>query len=529
MKIKRVIRGILRGSPVAEAANLEEHVLNGELTRRRRHAESVSAAYCSGGPELPSLGTLVGSKAAVRIPAKRQLGHILIVGPTGAGKSYLAVSWVLSLLMGGIKSLVALDPKLETLLLLQRALLRWSKQLGGAGTELLEKIVWIDPFSGSSLPALQILLGEPGASVEALAYEVALVITNGLSMGVGVRQEGVLFIAIQALVILGLPITALARVLVDPTILDRLAEGDRSSTIIRMAAERIRGESRERIAGLVARVEALLRLRETRLALGAPSCIDFDRLLNERLGLINLSPREGTDDVARMLRDLIWIKLTRAIRRRPNGSPPMLVLIDEAPSFLSGGGPQVAARVEELLRIARSKGVYFAILSQDMEAIANVSPSLPGTLRTNVSWIAVFRSREDWDSILPITGCRPKERGPAWEEHRGGYMERAAEKKMLCEQLKHLPDRHVLLVDNRSGVPGVFMRTAELELYVPPAELEALEAHARNNDLVLPMTTLEATARRVEERLRGTLAVDDGREPPVVLKPKRGRPPVGMG
>jgi hypothetical protein len=293
-------------------------------------------------------------------------------------------------------------------------------------------------------------------------------------------------------------------------------------------------ESRERTAGIISRVESVLRLRSSRLSLGgASSCVDFGHLLNESITLVNLAPPGGADDISRVLRGLIWSKVSRAIRSRANGSSPVAVCIDEFPSFLAAAGARAASGIEDGLRLARSKGAYHILMSQDFSAsVAKLSASLPTVLKINAHMSVVFRASraEDWGEHLPVTGCHPRPSGPYWETQRPGYLDRAEERELLRTQLIKAPDRTALMVDSRVG-KGIFVRTASLDLDVEDREVEALRTHASRNRFVRPVAELERGEAEVTARLNAL--AERVRTPPVAgaahTVKSRGPRPFEMG
>jgi hypothetical protein len=191
---------------------------------------------------------------------------------------------------------------------------------------------------------------------------------------------------IEALIRARLPLTVLPTALQSPELLDALAEKHTPPDLFRTVAARLRKESRDRILGLVSRAERLLRLKSVRLALGgAPDRIDFSRLLDGRMTLLNLAPPQGSSDIGKFLAGLTWVQLTHAIRRRPNGSAPTYVIVDEFPTFLAAGGTHLVDTFEDLLRLARSKGVYLVTLSQDAASVAKISRTVLDEWRSAAS------------------------------------------------------------------------------------------------------------------------------------------------
>jgi hypothetical protein len=195
-----------------------------------------------------------------------------------------------------------------------------------------------------------------------------------MSADVGVRQEAILYLVVLCLLKAALPITVLPTALEAPVLLERLALRAGPAELFRTTASRLKKEGRERILGLMSRAERVLRLRATRLALGADGCIDFGEVL-DLVSLVNLAPPQGAADISRVLSGLLWMGISHAIRRRANGAARCHLVIDEAPTFLAAGGARMADSLEDLFRLARSKGVYVTALTQDLSSIAKVSSS----------------------------------------------------------------------------------------------------------------------------------------------------------
>jgi hypothetical protein len=178
--------------------------------------------------------------------------------------------------------------------------------------------------------------------------------------------------------------------------------------------------------------------------------------------------------------------------------------------------------------------VFLAVLSQDMSSVAKVSRSIADVARTNLHLHFIFRAMDSnaWDFALPVTGTRTRQRGAPWEKPNVGYLERGAEITLLREGLERLPDRQCYIVDRRTGLPGVLVRTADLVMNASVDQVKALEVRAAKSDAVASLSELEAGERdvraRVEKLLTSVPAVggdDHGSTPP----PRRGRRPMDIG
>lgn len=536
--VASLVRSIFSGSDRIHALAQETDILIEERARASSLQERLAAEFQSNDAGGVTLGTAVDGDWPVRVARERLAGHAGIWGPSGSGKSYLLILMLWFLLRSGVRRLVVADPKAETVELAKRMILDFARSLPEQeAEELLSRVVCLDLFASSTLPRLQVLARQEGLDPELHAFTIANLITNELDNGgLGVRQESIFHRVIEALIRAELPLTVLPMALDMPELFDALAETHEPAAYFRALAARLRKESRDRVMGLVSRAERLLRLKSVRLALGGSrECIDFAKLLDERITLINLAPPQGSTDVGKFLAGLIWVQINHAIRRRPNGSAPAYVCVDEWPTFLSAGGAHLADTFEDLLRLARSKGVFLTVLSQDLASVAKVSRSIVDVVRNNLHLHMIFRAQDAnaWDFALPVTGTRPKPPGPPWEERRFGYLDRGAELTLLREQLLRLPDRACYLVDRRTGLPGLLMRTADLKLTASAAEIRALEDRASRSDAVATIAELEAGSREVEDRVERLL--HSRGEPPEGAgsdgspASRRGRRPMGMG
>lgn len=514
MSVLSSLRNLLHGSAQQRAIDAEAETLDRYAAHVGQLEATLHATYGAHPPGTSvHLGRAIEWDRDVRLLLDRLRAHALLVGPSGCGKSRAATTLIKTYLESGIHLLV-LDPKAETVELSLAAtamVLRQLAPIPRAREALLSRLVLIDLFGGGAvLPRLNVLAPVPGLDEESHAFQIALLLTAELDQGVGVRQEAILCRVVECLLRARLPLTVLPVALSTPLLLERLAETCGPADLFKTTAQRLRRESKERILGLESRAERVLRLKATRLALGAPDCIDFEELLGV-VGFVNLAPPQGAADIARVLSGLLWIGLSQAIRRRPNGAPRTHLIIDEFSTFLSAGGPSMVDGIEDLLRLARSKSVYLTGALQDLASIGKLSATLPEQLRTNIHLWMCFRSLSDtsYDFLLPVTGRRPRAAPAPWEENRGGFLERSAEVQLLRSRLSQLADRECFIADRRTGLPGVWMRTADLTLDASVDEIAAVEAAARQHPMLSSVNELEQAQQEVATRVAALLGVRD--------------------
>jgi hypothetical protein len=529
------IRSLFHGPDHLRALDAEAALFENDRARANAIQDQLMANFQSCEPGAVTLGSALEGGWPVCLSSQSLAGHIGIWGPSGSGKSYLLALILRHLLRSGVRRFVVADPKSETIALAKKAIVDFARTLPVAEADaLLGKVVCLDLFAAATLPRLQVLAPEEGLDPELHAFTIANLITNELDNGgLGVRQEAIFHKVIEALIRAGLPLTVLPLALETPELLDALAEKCSPPDFFRAVAARLRKESRDRILGLVSRSERLLRMRSVRLALGGSNVrVDFAKLLDDRITLIDLAPPQGSTDVGKFLAGLIWMELNHAIRRRPNGSAPAFVCVDEWPTFLAAGGAHLADTFEDLLRLARSKGVFLSVLSQDLASVAKVSRSIVEVVKNNLHLHFVFRAMDSssWDFALPVTGRRRRPPAAPWEDAKPGFLDRSAELTALRDGLAKLPDRHCYLVDRRTGLPGLLLKTADLTLCALPAEIRALEARAARSDVVADVATLDKGLADVGRRIEALMGAGSANDRPETPRPaRRGRRPVEMG
>ena len=532
-RILPALRRLLRGSDRSRAVADEKAAIARYTKQASSLEERLKREF---GPRKLGivLGEAEGRGWSVVLDEKRLAAAIVVVGPSGSGKSYGTALLARGLFESGVARLAVLDPKNETADLMPGVLIAAGRRLGPEAREdLFSRVALVDLFGAEALPPLNVLAPVPGLDPETLAYDVSTVLANQFD-DLGVRQDALRHRVFECLARAALPLTALPLVLEAPEVLYRLAEIHGPAELFRSTARRIEKEGKERVLGLMARAEKLLRLRVTRLALGgSPRMLDYERLLREVVALVRLGSEQNAPDVTRMLQAILWLGIGHAVRRRPNGAPRTHVIVEEAPAFLGSGGREMADQFEDLARLARSKRVHFMLLSQDLVSLSKISPSLVEVLRGNAHIFITFRAMADsaWDFLLPVTGRRRKPPGAPWESERGGYLERGAELALLRQELSRLPDRHCYFVDRRTSLPGVRLRTADLVLDATRDEVEALKARARRHPILVPTRELERgydeVMRRMHELLGGVAASSQEPERRAAVRRAQGKLDIG--
>jgi hypothetical protein len=485
----------LRSKDARAASAEERRDLEEELMAAGR-ANSATCAAITSAHGVP-LGLSLESGDVIRIPRAKALGHWGLWGPSGVGKSYALVSLLDGFLGAGLDSIWILDPKGETVDLMARLLLTRASAMNKREADaLLSRVIVIEPFSDALLPPLQVLRVEPGMDPELHAWSMATLVTTAAGAEVGVRQESILHRTIECLIRASLPLTAVPIVLADPALVAKLG----THPVFAQTARLLAREKKDRLQGIAARIERLLRLKSTRLMLGGSAeCLDLAHLMRGSIVLVDLSSPFGTSDVGRFVAGLVWQRVARAVLARPNGSPPTVVAIEELPEFLACGSGDAANTTERILRLGRSKGISFILLSQDLGSVGAVQTALPQVVRTNVHWHMVFRTTEDWKLMIRPTGRRLRAAGAPWETREVGYLSRAEESAAIAEEIANLPDRTAYLISRRYGLDPVRVRTNDLQLAQGDARTVAARLAAAN--VLTPVSVLERHDAQVRAKL----------------------------
>lgn len=439
----------------------------------------------------------------VGLPLDELMGgrHAVITGSSGSGKTYLAISVLRDLLGAMVASrgrfgIACVDHKSEFIPLLKKVAAELAERLPAPDAEwLLQKIVVIDPFSTEALVPFGVLRREPGVDPAVTAYDVAGLVSRLGGAELGVRQDALVFHLVLLGVDRGLTLPRLAELLGNP---DALAREARASTQPDVRAFFARGMrvNASSLEGVQARLLRLLRLRTSRLMLGAAETIDFRRLLADRILLIDVgSPQLGCEDIGRFWAGLVTLKLVRGVFERTHADErrPVFVFVDEWQEGLRAAGA-IADDYERVLNMSRSRGVGLWLISQSLAGAARVSASLPRALATNMTLQFMFRmAREDAHALrhdLPVTGRRPRGAGAPWETSaRSPFLTAEEERALLEEELTRLPRRTFRLLHRERPYGAELVRAPEVRLR--DARDRSIARRVRVGALARPLAELE--------------------------------------
>ena len=113
----------------------------------------------------------------------------------------------------------------------------------------------------------------------------------------------------------------------------------------------------------------------------------------------------------------------------------------------------------------------------------------------------------------------------AFELAKRGYatlsLDRNAEASLLRHELSMLPNRELILADRRSGLPGLRVKTADLDLACSDTDLDAVEKAGRSHPMLAPVKELERGLDEAMRRVYALLVSAEARAPRSDVAPLR--------
>ena len=338
---------------------------------------------------LPETGLVLaqadfpGMERPVAIGYADALRHIYIPGPTGTGKSTLALNLVTQEMAAGHGVLV-MDPK------------------GDLINDLLERIpleregdvIIVDPLD--SRPVGLNLLDGPVGEEDLTADQVVGVFARRFGSAWGPRTDDIARAAVLTLLadhestLADLPalftVPAFRRSLVGRV----TAEGDPALAQFWQGFESwSEPEQAHNIAPLLNKARAVLMRRPVRAIVGQPSTISLDSVLREgRLLLVSLSTGLLGEDAAALLGGLLFARLWAAVQRRvalaPEHRRAFFATLDEFQSLVT-----IPTPLGDVLALARGYGLGLTLLHQHLGQLpADIRQAALANCRTKIVFAA---------------------------------------------------------------------------------------------------------------------------------------------
>jgi hypothetical protein len=487
------------------AARCKQEALIRELTRPK---ESATATV--------SLGTAASGKI-VNLPVDMLAAHSIIVGSSGAGKSFEALSLVNQLLtdpsLRHSVSFGVLDCKGELFREILSYLHAHLYRLKPDEREALAKRIVIIDFSNSEHIAPYNILSHREDSADELLVADRLDTMSEQFSGLSEMSVRMKMIATYLLLLMAefdLPLPFFERLCTDSLMLNALAEKSENPRVRDYFRNRFGDENDSTILALRQRIDSLLLSESVRLSLSASSAPDFAALQDGgAIVLINTAGRNITRGTSRLLQSLVLSDIKQGVFRRSNPRRKFLWFIDEAQEIYKTSTNR--EHMVDLLTMARSFGSFFVLLTQSISSAVRDADVL-NSLLANVRWIMVLRSTLRDASIIapaiPITRMLAKPKRHPYEPVK--YMTESEELKARLSEITKLPDREAYLWLKGQLAPAVRLTTP----FVPPpydvagCSREGLDAFVKATRIGqgVPRVVLLRQTEWQERRLRARIS-----------------------
>jgi hypothetical protein len=415
-----------------------------------RHRDKLSrelADLVSGSNQRISFGSTLWGQS-VALPLDKVAAHSLILGASGAGKSFEAMSLILPLLedltLLETISFGALDPKNELFHKLIQYLYAFLYRLKPEERDQLkQKIAIIDLANTEVIAPYNILARRDYLPDEVMVANRIDSISDqfsGLSE-VSVRMKTILKYALLLLAEYDLPISFFEQICVNSWLLTSLVEWSKSPQLRDYFLNRFDGESKSTLLAVRQRLDAVLLSEGVRLSLSADSAPDFTRLQDQgAIVLINTAGPNINRGVSELLQGLILSDIKQSVFRRTNPGRKFLWFFDEAQNLYKSAANR--NHMVDLLTMARSFGSFFVLLTQSLTSAVHDQDVLNSIL-ANVRWIIMLRSTlRDAGLIAPaihLTGNQPKPKHNPFEETK--HLTESQELQARLNEIPKLPDR----------------------------------------------------------------------------------------
>jgi len=417
-------------------------------TARPQLAAQAQLAALSAGAQAKYLFGTMAKGQRIELHAEKGIAHGLLLGASGAGKSYAGLNLALQLLQEfetkNAPAFGVLDPKGELFTLVLSYLYAIAYRLPENKREKLRRKVYILDFSHDVLISpYHLLASQPGVPEEVLVASRIEMISeqfSGLSP-LTVRMKQCLKPFLQLMVEFNLPLPFFEKLCTNPLLLTALVERSQNPLTQEYFRYRFANESKGTVMALQQRIDALLVSPGVRLSLSAPSAPDFAQLQDEgAIILINTAGRFITRGISELLLGILFADLKQSIFRRANPQQKYLWLCDEVQNLCKTAMNREG--LFDVLTMSRSFGSFLLLMTQSLTSSIHDQEIL-NAIMTNVRWVLMLRSTlRDAALIatgLPVTGqCFKPQQNPYDAPKR---MTESEEGKLRLEEITSFKDR----------------------------------------------------------------------------------------
>lgn len=398
-----------------------------------------------------SLGTTSRGED-VRLPAGWLAAHGLVVGASGAGKSYQALSLIEQMLArpstANAISFGVLDAKGElfgmALAYLHACLYRLDTS---AREELRKRVVVIDFSDGERIAPYNVLARGSRDTTELLVADRLDTVSrqfSGLSE-MSVRMKMIATYVLRLMAEFALPLPFFETLCVDPYLLGALAGRSSDRGVRDYFRHRFDDESTSTLLALRQRVDSLLVSEGIRLSLSAQSSPDFAALQDQgAIILVNTAGRNIGRATSALLQGMILSDIRQSVFRRETPTRKFVWFFDEAQNLYK----TLANRehMSDLLTMSRSFGSYFVLLTQSLTSAVGDADAL-NTITANARWIVMLRSTLRDASLIapaiPLTSTVERPKRHPYEPTK--YLTEREELRHRLDGITKLHDREAYL------------------------------------------------------------------------------------
>jgi hypothetical protein len=446
----------------------------------------------------------------VNIPLAKLMTHGLILGATGAGKSYAALLLLVHSLKqiktGTFAPMGFIDPKGELAQKANSYIQSFALGLDEKQQEeFYSKICVIDFSRIDKITPYNILYCQDQSKellINNRIETISEINTGGSTLTPRMRLT--LKYCLTLLVENDLPITLFEKVFFNNSILKILANKSKDRDLKHYFLQRFDSELKSTLYGLRQRIDSLFVSQGVKLSLSGKTAPDFRKLQDEGYFIVvNLAGPEINRSTTDFLLHIIISDIKQSVFQRQTKDKPYLFFIDEAQNLYKNKA--AAESMNDLLTMARSFSSYFVLMCQSLSSSVRDNDILNSIL-ANIRWMLMFRSTpRDAGLISPAMPLFGKPPNSHTASVISQTLSREQELKLRLAEISHFPDQQGYLWLKSDFTKALKLITKGL---LPPWQLaglsqlqfeDYLKTDYPNSNLVSPDTIVKHLEKLIME------------------------------
>lgn len=405
----------------------------------------------------------------VSVPLSLLVKHSLVVGSTGAGKSYLALLLLSHSLeyfsSGNYIPIGILDAKGELAAKTVRYIQAHAYRFKERERERLRNRIFVMDFGQVDKVMPYNILDCRDMPAELLVNSRIQTI-NQIYRGTSTlttRMRSILKYMLLLMIENELPITLFEKLCLDTKLVQNLATRSKDERLRHYFATRFPKEARSTVLGLAQRIDSLFVSEGVRLSMSARNAPDFQKLQDEgHFVIINVCGPHISRSTSEFLLRIILSDIQQSVFRRQNTDKDFLWCLDEAQVLYRD---QVSREnMNDLLTMSRSFGSYFMLLTQSLTSAVRDADIINSILQ-NIRWTMMFRSTLRDAKIIapaiPVTGMLKNTQRFPFDQQK--YLTKEQEIKVRLEEITHFPEQTGYLWLRSEILHAMEMKTRRLE------------------------------------------------------------------